>query len=363
MEFDMSLYRPPRSKFYWYSLVIDGKRVRKSTKQTTKYLATQIENDALTEARAKGVDALNRKAPTLAEFSTEFLKFIEEDQGIEPETRRFYRHGWTLLAKTKLASMKMDAITELDCRTAEFPGGNYTANQGLRTLRRMFSVAKMAKRFWGELPKIETRKVWGRKTAMTLEQAQAIGKQLREGSDPKDVLLVMRGTGMRPREIYRARWEHVKLGEGIYQNPDGKTATVQRAVPLLDTAGEIFRRRWLEQGQSKSGWVFPSDSKSGHIVSIAKAFRIAQIAAKIPANVCLYTARHGVGTELGAILSLKEVKTILGHSDSRTALGYQHPSTVNVQARLDEARAKACQLLSHTEPEAAFESVPRTMLN
>src|SRR5579864_3831257 len=87
-------------------------------------------------------------------------------------------------------------------------------------------------------------------------------------------------------------------------------------------------------GMPRSGWIFPSsDAKCGHVVSIAKAFRKARIAAGLPESLCLCTARHGVGTELGAVMSLKEVMDILGHSDSRTALGYQHPSTANVQAR------------------------------
>ena len=111
----------------------------------------------------------------------------------------------------------------------------------------------------------------------------------------------------------------------------------------------------------RSGWIFPSsDAKCGHVVSIAKAFRKARIAAGLPESLCLYTARHGVGTELGAVLSLKEVMDILGHSDSRTALGYQHPSTANVQARLNEARAAG---LRHTEPDAELEQPPQGMIN
>jgi len=44
-------------------------------------------------------EALTRRAPAVADFSTEFLRFVEEHQGIEPDTKRFYKGGWTLLAK------------------------------------------------------------------------------------------------------------------------------------------------------------------------------------------------------------------------------------------------------------------------
>jgi hypothetical protein len=59
-----------------------------------------VENDALAEARARGIEALASRARTVADFSTEFLSFVEEDQGIEPDTKRFYKDDWTLLVKT-----------------------------------------------------------------------------------------------------------------------------------------------------------------------------------------------------------------------------------------------------------------------
>lgn len=335
----MRIWKPKKTTFYWYDFTWKGERVRQSSKETTKYHAGIVAQAAFAKVKDQGALAILQETPTLAEFGPEFLEFVEADQAIESDTKRFYRHGWEMLAKTKLAGMKMDAITEADCRTAEFPGGNYTANQAIRTLSRMFSIAEIKNRFHGKRPKIETRKVWGRKTAMTTAQAALIASKMKDGSDPKDLLLIMRATGMRPKELYRARWEHVNWETGEYLNPSGKTATAQRPVPLLDAAGAILKRRWLVAGMPQSGWVFPStDAKGGHIVSIAKAFRKARVAAGLPLNLCLYTARHGVGTELGAILSLKEVMAVLGHADSRTALGYQHPSTTGIQKRLDEAR-------------------------
>ena len=46
-------------------------------------------------------------------------------------------------------------------------------------------------------------------------------------------------------------------------------------------------------------------------------------------------ARHGVATELAAVLSTKELMNVLGHSDPATAMRYQHPKTGNLQVRLD----------------------------
>ena len=52
----------------------------------------------------------------------------------------------------------------------------------------------------------------------------------------------------------------------------------------------------------------------------------------------LYTARHGMGTDLAAVVSLNEVMETLGHIDAKTALGYQHPDTAALQAKLEAAK-------------------------
>ena len=42
---------------------------------------------------------------------------------------------------------------------------------------------------------------------------------------------------------------------------------------------------------------------------------------RAPDAIALYTTRHGMGTDLAAVVSLKEVMETLGHTDAKTALG------------------------------------------
>jgi integrase len=325
------------SPFWYFTITVNGKRVRGSTKETRKVRAQEVLAEKREKARDHGIVSLNRKAPTLAEFSVDFLKWVEDSHSIRPQTKRFYRHGCGLLKATRLADIKLDAITNSDCETATFPGGDCHANQALRTLRRMMSLAKEARLMFGELPRIKTRKVWPRSVAMSLADSELIAAKMPDG-DPRDVFLVLRGSGMRPSECYAMRWEFLSLDRGEYKNPHGKTTTARRSCPLLHNSLAILQRRHLAQGLPREGYIFPSDSVTGHVVGIGKAFRAARKAAGLPDSMVLYTARHGVGTELAQILSLKEVMDLLGHTDARTALGYQHPLATNLQARLDEAR-------------------------
>ena len=102
---------------------------------------------------------------------------------------------------------------------------------------------------------------------------------------------------------------------------------------------QVLQRRYLDQGQPAQGWVFPAKkSNCGHMITIHKAFTKARKAAKLADSIVLYTARHGMGTDLAAVVSLKEVMETLGHADAKTALGYQHPDTAALHAKLEAAK-------------------------
>ena len=109
-------------------------------------------------------------------------------------------------------------------------------------------------------------------------------------------------------------------------------------IPVFREAMEVLRRRHLAQGMPREGWVFPSDSKTGHIVTILRAFTNARRKAQLPDAMLLYTARHGQATDLGRIVSTKELMDMGGWSDAATAMRYQHPDTAALQARLEAAR-------------------------
>jgi integrase len=338
----MSVYKRKGSPFYHYDFTFRGTRIRGCTKQTKKQLAGIVEGELMTKAREQGVEALLRSSPILQDFSVEFLAWVNEAHSIGDKTKDFYRNGWRLLKDTKLATMDMGAIENHDCETISIVGGNYNANQALSTLRRMFGKAIEMKRLFRK-PKIKLRKVWGRSVAMTMAQAEVIASHMKPG-DPRDALLILRGNGMRPKECFSMRWENLRLQDGYYQNPAGKTRTARRAVPLLGRSMEMLKRRHFEQGFPAQGWVFPSDSECGHMVGINKAYTAARkLAYPDLGALVLYTARHGVGTDLAAVVDLKTVMEALGHSDAKTALGYQHPNVSGLQSKLDAATQNRSQ--------------------
>jgi|SRR5579872_2121689 len=357
------LYKQPKSPYWFYTITIDGKRVRRSTKQKDKNRAKTVLREAERKANASGLECLSRKTCTLEQFMgtpeqfkalmesetkecpasdptglSTFLDWVRDSQKIKDSTKRFYRCGVKLLKASKLATIRLGSITQDDCETTIFPGGPYNANKALRTLRKILTVAQGRKLIFGTLPKIEMRTVVGRSLAMTRSDAELIAANMPDG-DAKDCFLVLRGSGMRPSEAMAMDWKYLKLDAGLYQNPEGKTKSAKRPVPLLNGSLAILQRRHMEQGMPTQGWVFPAESKTGHIATITKAFNKARDAAKLPKGLVVYTARHGALTDLAGVLTIAETMMIGGHSDVRTAMSYQHPQTTNLQAKLDAMRA------------------------
>src|SRR5271157_2357007 len=83
----------------------------------------------------------------------------------------------------------------------------------------------------------------------------------------RDVLLIMLDTGMRPAEVFRMEWEHVRWDRELIFVPCGKSrkskryVPPKRYVPLSERVKEALQMRAQE-----SPFIFPSArSGSGHI--------------------------------------------------------------------------------------------------
>jgi hypothetical protein len=182
----------PKSPFYWYDFTVRGERYRGSTKETDEVRAGKIAVLKLAEA-IKGSAPLDRKPPTLREYSVDFLEWVDNGR-LESDSRRYYRNGWRLLAKTKIAGKRMDKITKDDIEKLKFPGSPSNGNNAPRTLRRMLNKAKEHKRITN-VPELALFKEWGRSLRLNEEAERRL---LPVAEQPlKDIIVVMRGTGLR----------------------------------------------------------------------------------------------------------------------------------------------------------------------
>lgn len=188
----------------------------------------------------------------------------------------------------------------------------------------------------------------------TLIEPQAEAKLLTVARQPldEDVLLVMLDAGMRPREVFRMRWEHISWASGTIFIPLGKTRNARRYVPISQRVRAALEERLFralppqalhrlpptspveEAAAGLTGWVFPARSKCGHLTTVA--------AAGLPASVVLYSARHTFATHaLAATGNLAAVMRAMGHSSAQTAMIYQHPGIEAIRKAVDERNLQA----------------------
>ncbi len=336
----MKLFKKKRSKFYWYDFTVRGQRYRGSTEETNTARASKIAGLKLAAA-LEGSDPLDRRPPSLREFSKKFLDWVDA-ANLESKTKLYYHDGWRLLAQTELAAMRIDLITNDHVATQSFPGSASNINCGLRTLRRMLHRAED----WQLIrraPKLKLAKEYGR--SLTLDDDSE--KKLLAGAAAcqwkkdiferfRDVVILMRDTGMRnERELYRIRLEHLDWNNKTIFVPDSKTEEGRRTVPMSERVFKLLRARC---GTRKEGWLFPAKrAKGGHLTTLAGRFREARKKAGISSKLVLYCGRHDYGTRMMERTgNLKAVMRVMGHRDVKTAMKYQHPEIDIVRAALKE---------------------------
>jgi integrase len=244
----VDLYRKKKSPFFWFDFTVRGERFRGSTKESNETRAGKIAALELAAA-IEGSDPLDRKAPTLGEYSKPFLEWVDTGR-LEESSRRYYRNGWRLLQKSKIAGRRMDQITRDDIEKLKFPGSPSNANNALRTLRRMFSKAKEGKRV-RQIPDFSLYKERRRSLRLNEEPERRL---LPVAEQPlNDIIVVMRDTGMRnARELYRMRVENLDFDAGTIFTPDSKTECGRRFIPMSERVRAILEVR--SAGRTE-GWV------------------------------------------------------------------------------------------------------------
>jgi len=157
-----------------------------------------------------------------------------------------------------------------------------------------------------------------------------------------DISLVLFDTGMRPEECHCLRWENITWGggrTGVLLITKGKTKAARRVLPLSPRVRIVLENRWKLAGESAEGWVWPAETKDGHInhdsvkLQHKKALKLAKVR---PFEV--YSIRHTFLTRLGESgCDAWTLARIAGHSNISISLRYVHPSedaVLNALSRL-----------------------------
>ena len=251
----------------------------------------------------------------------------------------------------------MDQIN--DQRAAEFAArlAKYspsTVNNILRTLRRALRLAEE----WGQLDHAARITLISGERARDRVLTDDEATRYLAAAPPlwRDVATILLGTAMRPGEVYALRWENISLnGErGLIQIIEGKTRAARRMLPMVPAVREVFQRRFEEQNHPAEDWIFPAQTKSGHIVQGTgkrphrRALKISEVT-PFP----VYTLRHTALTRLAeAGVDAFTLARIAGHSSISITQRYCHPQADAVERAFAKGENNRAQL---TEGETSQE--------
>jgi integrase len=378
----MSIYK--RGDVYWYKFMFDGKLVRESTKQSNDKKARNMESThraRLADERKEREAACERLGCVAVLRCAECEKLFDADKAIKLESKVlcsdacrstwekkhtvvptlaefcanriepyakprsswiWYRAGTRVLLKYDgLSNMRLHEIRGEHAagfaawrRSQNIEPGSI--NSSLRVLRRILRLAAD----WGVIeaaPKIEllpgeTR----RERVLTPEEEKAYLAAAAATPLLKDVATVLIDTGVRPDELHRMAWEHITWANGRHGTMmvmKGKTQAARRIIPMTPRVRAVLESRWESQGKPTAGWIWPAETKTGHIdhSTTRKAHRKALTNSKV-APFVLYSLRHTFLTRLGASgCDAWTLMRIAGHSSITISSRYVHPQEEAIQ--------------------------------
>src|SRR5437773_557602 len=224
----MAVYKQPKSKYWWYKFVWNGRPIRESTKQTNRRIAELMEAARRTQL-AKGEVGIRDmgRIPTLAEFAEERLRpYIQATFAAKPKTRVYYENGLNnLLVFDRLASERIDEITSelIAAYVAKRHNDRLeitSINRELQVLRRMFNLAYEWKVVERPLDRVRMLKGENQRDRVLAPQEE---KPYLSQAAPllHDVAVVLVDCALRPEECFRLKPVYVQHGNLAI--PWGKT--------------------------------------------------------------------------------------------------------------------------------------------
>ncbi|MEQ6889081.1 site-specific integrase [Halomonas sp. CS7] len=144
-------------------------------------------------------------------------------------------------------------------------------------------------------------------------------------------VLTMYYTGFRPGDLFGLRWEHVNLDFRTIRKVIEKTAhhhPEPMSFPLSSAASDVLKTWHRQQGQPKTGLVFPSarNGKRMSQTAMQRPWANVRQLAGLPHDLLLYSLRHNFASQLVmAGVDLLTVSKLMSHSDIQTTIAhYSH---------------------------------------
>lgn len=207
-------------------------------------------------------------------FIENYAKHHKAPSSVAQDIGQFKRHlsDWR--------NRKISSITEYDvAQRHQYIGqnnGKYTANRTLELIRVMFNKAIELRRWSGTNPTRGTKKFQeiSRDRFLQADECERFFDSVNadENTTVRDYILLSLLTGQRKSNMLAMRWDEISFPRLEWRIPKTKNGE-PLTVHLSPQAIEILEQRKANAGKyDNSEWVFPAESKSGHLEDPKKAW-------------------------------------------------------------------------------------------
>ena len=336
---------PTKRSFYVQSLV-NGKQVRTKLGDHPALDAKQARDMARTVLvgmrSGTNPNEERRKAKARGITLREALDLHLAAKPLSARTKEDYRYcceqylpDWLDKALAELGASRA-AVRERHVRITEKHGAP-TADTVFRIFR---AVYNRGLREHPDLPanpsaNVDYHGLKRRKVDVEAERLKAWGKAVLELHPVRrDLHLFMILTGMRRTSACEARAIDLDLSAGSLHVPKPKGGAARAFdLPLSGPLADLLGHRLTENQKlhRKSAWLFPAESKSGHVVEVAQHELD---------GLTGHALRHTYATlTLQAGVPIAELKFLLNHAAGNVTMGYLNPTQDHLRGYQDKASA------------------------
>lgn len=329
------------------NIMVDGQRVHRTigteSDGTTRTQVEEFIQKAKQEAKTGRLNLPKGRKLTLtfAEAGEKYLIRLEAEGG---KNLKYKKQQFELRLKQFFGDKALNKINSSDIehyKKSRVDAGAKpsTINRDLATISHIFNKASDWK--WIEARPATIKRLKEERSRiiyLTVEQINKLLDKAKQDSNPHIYPFVLVGleTSMHRAEILSIKLEHIDLNRRVIYIPQAKAGAREQPITarLVQYLADL-----LKNTDPKQIWLFPAtNSKTGHVVAIEKAFRrVVKAAGMNPKEVVRHTLRHTAITHLvQAGIDLPTVQRISGHKTLQMVVRYSHQNGEHIQAAMDK---------------------------
>ena len=315
-------------------------------------------------------DALKSAKNTLT-VADAIQTFLEQHVSVKlkPASQRLYKGIINNNIIPPLGKMKIDEVSHKEVAKLHYDlrEAPYMANRTAAVLSKFFNWCEKngyRERNSNPAEDLEKYKEHKRMEFLQIADIEALGQALtalevlgKVSFMPAAALRLLLLTGARLEEILSLKWSYLDLEASLARLPDSKTGFKVLHLPLL--AVEIL----MSLPMFNSEYVFPSDSKSGHLTSLRKPWAAVCTQAGL-SGWRLHDLRHAFASAaVNSGASLPMIGALLGHKNSSTTARYAHVAVNPAHKIAQDTGAEISKALNSAPQNGILKFIPRGQTN